>query len=245
MKGKMKTILISAGIPTVLILGIVVTLVALAFGQISKAGDSVIHVKAENYIVQNKTAKTGQTVLLGDSITEYFPVEEFFAEYTEKTGTVVYNRGISAEKSDHMSSRLESNALQLQPKNLVILIGTNDIGEKISDDEICNNIESVIERTQKACPDTNIVLQALYPINENMKEFYNRFSVGSRTNEKIRSFNMKLEQLAKEKQITYLDLTEKLIDKNNDFSLDFTYDGMHPSAPGYSVIAEALIPYLK
>lgn len=244
MKGKGKTILISAGIPTLLLVALAV-LIGLAFGQISKAGNRVIEAKTENYVLQNETAQAGQTVFLGDSITEYYPLEEFFAAYTAQSGTLVYNRGISAETSGHMSGRLEHNVLDLQPKNLVVLIGTNDIGANVGEDEIYRNIKSVIERTQTICPDTNLVLQAIYPVNEHMADFYNRYSVGSRTNEKIQSLNQKLEQLAKEKGIPFVNLTEKLADEKGDFNLMYTYDGLHPNAAGYKVITDTLTPYLK
>lgn len=244
MNGKGKVIIISAGVPLVLLIALT-TLVVLALGQVSKSGAKVMDVKADNYTLQSQTAKQGQTVFLGDSITEYYPISEFYASYTEQTGTLVYNRGISAEVTAHMLERLEDNVLCMAPKNLVILIGTNDIGEKISQDDTYNNICTIIERVQAECPDTNIILQGIYPVNENMKDFYNRFSVGSRTNEKIAALNQRLEQLANEKGVAYLDLTADLCNDIGDFDLQYTYDGLHPSAAGYKVITERILPLLK
>ena len=49
-------------------------------------------------------------------------------EGPQTTGQAVYNRGISGDTSDRLLERLECNALNINPKNLVILFGTNDIG---------------------------------------------------------------------------------------------------------------------
>ena len=104
----------------------------------------------------------------------------------------------------------------------------------------------MIEKTQTQCPQTNIILQALYPIDENRPEFYDRFMVGSaRTNEQIQSLNARLKTLAEEKGIHYLDLTEQLADENGAFRAEYTMDGLHPNAAGYEIITKAIKPLLK
>lgn len=243
MQSKWKTALFSAGIPLVL-LAALIGFVVFALGQVGKAGETVIDVKAENYVLQNETAQPGQTVFLGDSITEYYPLGEFYAAYQRQTGINVYNRGISAENTAHLLGRLETTLFPLAPKNVVLLIGTNDIGQNVNADAIYQNIQTIIERILQACPQTNLILQALYPVNENMPDFYNRYSVGSRTNEKIRSLNQRLKALAEEKQLVFLDLTADLCDDTGNFSLEYTYDGLHPSAAGYRVITKRILPLL-
>ena len=79
------------------------------------------------FLNQNYCEK-GATVLAGDSITEGYTHTELFAEYTAETGIPVYNRGISGDTSDRLLERLEKTILNIKPKNLVLLIGTNDLG---------------------------------------------------------------------------------------------------------------------
>ncbi len=86
-------------------------------------------------------ARHGQTVLFGDSITEIFNSYKLFYAFSQTTGQAVYNRGISGDTSDRLLERLECNALNINPKNLVILIGTNDIGIGLPPEYTLNNIK--------------------------------------------------------------------------------------------------------
>ena len=94
--------------------------------QKKTAYDLVKQTKKENYLFLNENyAHHGQTVLFGDSITEIFNSYELFYTFSKVTGQAVYNRGISGDTSDRLLERLKCNALNITPKNLVILIGTN------------------------------------------------------------------------------------------------------------------------
>lgn len=92
--------------------------------------------------------------------------------------------GLFAVDSDRLLERLECNALNINPKNLVILIGTNDIGIGVPTEYTLKNIKEILQRTQKLCPNTNIVLQAIYPVNSHLS-IIARQMVGKRSNKKI------------------------------------------------------------
>ena len=118
--------------------------------QKKTAYDYVQQTKKENFSFLNETyAQQGQTVLFGDSITEIFNSYELFYAFSQTTGQAVYNRGISGDTSDRLLERLECNALNISPKNLVILIGTNDIGLGLLTEYTLNNIKEILQRTQK------------------------------------------------------------------------------------------------
>ena len=137
--------------------------------QKKTAYDYVQQTKKENFSFLNETyAQQGQTVLFGDSITEIFNSYELFYAFSQTTGQAVYNRGISGDTSDRLLERLECNALNISPKNLVILIGTNDIGLGLPTEYTLNNIKEILQRTQKLCPNTNIVLKEIYQVNSNL-----------------------------------------------------------------------------
>jgi len=104
--------------------------------------------------LNEKYARHGQTVLFGDLITEIFNSYKLFYAFSQTTGQAVYNRGISGDTSDRLLERLECNALNINPKNLVILIGTNDIGIGLPPEYTLNNIKEILQRTQKLCPNT-------------------------------------------------------------------------------------------
>ena len=243
---KALTIVISALAPIIVIAVVLGVFGSWALGQIDTYGKVTQDIKTENFAYENQTALKGQTVFVGDSITEYYQLVDSYGDYMKQTGTLVYNRGISAECTDHLLARFDDSVLNIEPKNMVLLIGVNDLGQGVPEDTIYNNIKTMIEKTQTQCPQTNIMLQALYPIDENRPEFYDRFMVGSaRTNEQIQSLNARLKTLAEEKGIHYLDLTEQLADENGAFRAEYTMDGLHPNAAGYEIITKAIKPLLK
>ena len=125
--------------------------------QKKTAYDYVQQTKKENFSFLNETyAQQGQTVLFGDSITEIFNSYELFYAFSQTTGQAVYNRGISGDTSDRLLERLECNALNINPKNLVILFGTNDIGIGVPTEYTLKNIKEILQRTQTLCSNTAV-----------------------------------------------------------------------------------------
>lgn len=207
--------------------------------------DLVKRTKAENFLFLNENyAKHGQTVLFGDSITEIFNSYELFYDFSQKSGQAVYNRGISGDTSDRLLERLKSNALNIEPRNLVILIGTNDLGLGIPPEYIAENVQAILATTRELCPNTNIVLQAVYPVNKHMS-FEARQMVGGRKNKDILALNETLHTLAVNSGAFWLDLTDALSDKKGRLAKEFCYDGLHLNAHGFKVVAEGVIPRLK
>ncbi|MGN0572017.1 MAG: GDSL-type esterase/lipase family protein [Candidatus Fimenecus sp.] len=207
--------------------------------------DLVKTVKKENFLFLNENyCQKGQTVLLGDSITELFNHYEFFFDFSQKSGQAVYNRGISGDTSDRLLERLKSNALNLEPRNLVLLIGTNDLGLSMPQEFIVENIRETLKTARSLCPNTNIVLQAVYPVNRHVN-FAARQMVGKRRNEEIAALNTVLREIAAQYNAFWLDLTETLADKKGRLSKEFTFDGLHLNAQGFAAVAKKIIPCLK
>lgn len=189
---------------------------------------------------QAKNGTKNQTVFAGDSITEIYPLENMYSDYTATTGQKVYNSGISGQTSCELLDRFDSTVLELKPKTLILLVGTNDIGSGIPADKICRNITAMIEKTQKICPNARIILETVYPINEHMDKKQDMQMVGTRTNKAVKELNKLLKDTAKSHNIEFLDLTDILSDENGDFNREYTYDGLHPSEKGFEVITKEI-----
>jgi len=183
--------------------------------------------------------KHGQTVLAGDSITEILNHTELYADYINETGKAVYNRGISGDTSDRLLERFESNVLNINPSDIVLLIGTNDFAYGLPVEETLRNIENILKLIFEKNRDTNVILQSVYPINDKINK------QGRRTNKAIAALNSKLEVLANQYNVTYVDLTGDLIDDEGRLKKEFTYDGLHPTVFGFEVVVEKIIPLLK
>ena len=197
--------------------------------------------KKENYRILNKEyALKNQTVLLGDSITDFFNWYELFYDFSKISGQAVYNRGISGDTTDRLLERLDENVLNIEPKNVVLLIGTNDIGRGLPLSMSVENVSKIIENTKKVCPDINFILQAVYPINRDMRDKFEK-----RSNEKIDIMNKEFIKLSEKYDCVWLDITDKLKDETGNLKKEYTYDGLHLNINAYKIVAENIIPFLK
>lgn len=183
--------------------------------------------------------KMGQTVIAGDSITEMFNHTELYAAYEQESGKTVYNRGIGGDTSDRLLERFESNVLNIQPSNIVLLIGTNDFGYGLPMWETADNVDAILSLIAEKCSGANVILQAVYPVNTQMRRY------DKKKNAKIPELNAMLRRLVDKHSITFLDLTAQLSDSNGDLKAEYTFDGLHPNVFGFEVVAEEIIPLLK
>lgn len=196
--------------------------------------------KRANYRTLNEEyALHSQTVLLGDSITDFFNWYELFYDFSKTTGQAVYNRGISGDTTDRLLERMHDNVLNIKPRNIVILIGTNDIGKGLPLEFSVQNVDSILKEIKENCPETNLILQAVYPVNKPM-----RFTNEKRTNKKIDLMNKEFVKLSEKHNCHWLDLTEKLRGNDENLNKDFTFDGLHVNVEAYKIIAENIIPLL-
>lgn len=220
MKKKILTVVVA-------LLVVCVCIGAVACGnKLNTAYDRGKQTKMDNFTLLNKTAEHGAIVMIGDSIVELFPTEIF----NDKAYTV-YNRGISGDTADRMLERLETNALNIKPRVLSVLIGTNDISRGIKQEKIVANIKSVVEKAKVAGTE-KILIQSVYPMNPKMGAGNN--------NGKIKELNVKLVALCKENGVTYVNVFDSLKDDDGNFKKELTYDGLHPNAAGYLVIERVL-----
>ena len=197
--------------------------------------------KRENYRILNEEyALENQTVLLGDSITDFFNWYELFYDFSKVSGQAVYNRGISGDTTDRLLERLQENVLNIKPKNIVLLIGTNDIGRGLPLSMSVKNVSKIIDKAKEACPDVNFILQAVYPINRSMRDSFEK-----RSNEKIELMNKKYRSLSEKYDCIWLDITDKLKDETGNLKKEYTYDGLHLNVKAYKIAAKNVIPLLR
>ena len=176
-------------------------------------------------------------IFIGDSIIEYYPLQELLG--TSKT---IVNRGIRGYQTglllDNLDAHLYGDALD----QIVLLIGTNDIGKDVPMTEALNNLESVIQSISRDYPLSQIKLVSILPVNEseNFKQ-----TVYIRTNDTIKAWNQAYQELASAyMQVEYVSVFEKLLDQEGQLKSDYTTDGLHLSVSGYQTLSEALKDYL-
>lgn len=178
-------------------------------------------------------------VFFGDSITEGYNVKEFFDEYH------VVNSGISGDKTKDLLDRIEPDLYDYNPSKVIILIGTNDIRDNISDEEIIDNIKNIINGIRKNRKNAEICIQSIYPINRDVDTDYWKDVNNEYYNKHIIKLNKLIKNLCKEENITYIDVYSKLIDDKGNLKSSYTKEGLHLNDLGYYKVTNVLKEYLK
>ena len=170
-------------------------------------------------------------VMLGNSLTEGG------GDWGKRLGKEnVINRGISGDEVMGVYDRLHQ-ILPGKPAKLFLLIGVNDVSHDLSTDSIVYRIDQTLTRIQKESPDTKVYLQSLLPINES----FNRYKRLTNKTYQIPEINARLEALAKEKKITFIDLFPLFVEKGtNVLRKELTNDGLHLNDKGYEIWVNAI-----
>lgn len=183
----------------------------------------------------NKNLPSNSTVFIGDSITEYFMLDEFFLDKT------VINRGIYGDTTTGVLNRLNESVYSINPYKVFILIGTNDLDKTTDTPQVIGErIKSIVNKIKLKCPNTKIYIQSIYPVNKTTKNS----TIGKRNNESIIQINKILSNISNGQDIIYIDVYSKLIDKNGNLSLNYTIEGLHLTPKGYKKVYDILNPYV-
>ena len=176
-------------------------------------------------------------IFIGDSIIEYYPLQELLG--TSKT---IVNRGIRGYQTGLLLDNLDAHLYGDAVDQIVILIGTNDIGKDIPMSQTLTNLESVIQTISRDCPLSQIKLVSILPVNEG-EDF--KQTVYIRTNEKIKAWNQAYQNLASAyMQVEYIPVFDSFLDEAGQLKSTYTTDGLHLSIAGYQVLSNELKDYL-
>ena len=176
-------------------------------------------------------------IFIGDSIIEYYPLQELLG--TSKT---IVNRGIRGYQTGLLQENLDAHLYGDAVDQIVLLIGTNDIGKDVPMNEALNNLESVIQSISRDYPLSQIKLVSILPVHQG--EEYKQ-TVYIRTNEKIKAWNQAYQDLVSAyMQVEFVPVFENLLDHEGQLKSDFTTDGLHLSVSGYQALSSTLKKYI-
>jgi len=198
-----------------------------------------------------KAAEGGIDVYFeGDSITRRWGASDaqyknFLANWNENFfGWNAGNFGWGADTLQNILWRLENEELDgVNPKVIVLLAGTNNLGGKPSPEndaskvqEVVSGIDAIIKLMHQKSPNSTIILMGITPRNDRVN---GTAMVGA-----ISKVNQRISQFANGKNIRYLNINDKLADANGKLFDGVTVDGLHLSLKGYQIWADALKPIL-
>jgi lysophospholipase L1-like esterase len=171
-------------------------------------------------------------VFIGDSLTADWPVNESFGDLFP----VCLNRGIGGDQAAHVHLRLEADALQLQPRNLFFMIGTNDIAARFgydSDDKILADLERHYRTSFSLMRGrTKAYIGAVPPT----RAFWINDQMFPRKRVLVPAANAVLRRLAAEFGFGFIDYCAPLEESEGVLRAEYTNDGCHFVASGYYVL---------
>ena len=186
--------------------------------------------RAANAALKPPVAGENRVVLFGDSITDIWKLEDYFP------GKPYVNRGIGGQTTPQMLVRFREDVIDLHPKVVVILAGTNDIAGNtgpMTNEDIETNFSSMVELAR--LHDVRVVLASILPVH-NYTPRGEDFS-SQRPAKRILELNSWLKEYAAAHGLVYLDYFSAMVDDKGMLKRELADDGLHPNAAGYKIMA--------
>jgi len=194
------------------------------FGQLARYRDA-------NAALKSPAPGENRVVFFGDSITDIWHLDEYFP------GKPYINRGIGGQTTPQMLVRFRQDVIDLQPKVVVILAGTNDIAGNTGPmrlEDIEANYASMEELAR--VHQIRVVFSSVLPVHNYTPRSQDFFA--QRSPEKILELNRWLKSyVAGHTDCIYLDYFSAMVDAKGLMKKDVADDGLHPNAAGFKLMA--------
>ncbi len=181
-------------------------------------------------------AKPPRAVFMGDSITDAWARvrPEFFAKNN------FVGRGISGQVTSQMLVRFRRDVVDLHPKTVFILAGTNDVARNagyISEENIAGNIISMCEIAK--ANGIEPIICSILPAAQY------KWRPAVKSVRPIKQINATLKDYAQKNSIKYLDYYSALADENCGLSPERAKDGVHPTPACYAEMEKMVLDILN
>lgn len=170
-----------------------------------------------------------EIVFLGNSITEGGRWQELIHKKH------VINRGISGDVTYGILARIDE-VLASKPAKIFLLCGVNDMKRGTPNTVILANFKRIIKEVRVQSPRTELFIQSLLPVNEEMLPS----SYVNVRNTKINDLNNNLKMLCGQEGVTYLDLHPAFADQQGSLRKELSIDGLHLRQASYILWANYL-----
>ncbi|HZW93977.1 MAG TPA: SGNH/GDSL hydrolase family protein [Candidatus Eremiobacteraceae bacterium] len=193
------------------------------FGQLTRYRDA-------NAGLKPLASGENRVVFFGDSITDIWKLDEYFP------GKPYINRGIGGQTTPQMLVRFRQDVIELHPKVVVILAGTNDIAGNTGPmrlEDIEANYASLAELARTH--GIKLIYSSILPVHNYTPRAQDFFA--QRPPEKILELNGWLKNYCAAAGFLYLDYFHALVDDKGLMKKELANDGLHPNAPGYKIMA--------
>ena len=192
------------------------------FGQLARYRDA-------NARLKPPAANENRVIFFGDSITDMWNLEDYFP------GKPYVNRGVGGQTTPQMLVRFRQDVIDLQPKVVVILAGTNDIAGNTGPmrlEDIEANYSSLAELAR--VHGVHVVFSSILPVHNYTPKSQDLFA--QRSPGKILELNRWLNAYCGANGLVYLDYFSAMVDDKGLLKRDLADDGLHPNVAGYKLM---------
>jgi lysophospholipase L1-like esterase len=175
-----------------------------------------------------------ELVFLGDSIVEGWDTAAFEKSY----GAYHALRfGISGDMTQHLLWRIEHGEQDgAQPRVVVLLIGTNNLGNDNQEPEgVARGVAAVVRAIVAKWPAAELLVLGLLPRDE----------PHSPLRQRVLATNVLLARIDDGHKVRYVDIGKSFTSREGTIPLDVMADGLHPTPRGYGIFAESLDPWVR
>lgn len=177
-----------------------------------------------------------RVVFMGDSITDSWDDPKYGGFFP---GKLYVNRGISGQTTPQMLIRFRPDVIDLKPKVVVILAGTNDLAGNTGPTTIQaieGNLMSMAELA--TAHGIRVVFASVLPVSDyEMRDGKPIVQTVRRPPAQILALNKWLKDYAAANHYGYLDYFSAMVDDKGFLKNELSDDGLHPNAQGYVVMA--------
>jgi lysophospholipase L1-like esterase len=171
---------------------------------------------------QKEKLTEGKIVFLGNSITQGGDWKKLLNDST------AVNRGIGGDVTFGVLRRLHEVA-RFKPSKLFLLIGINDLANRIPEELVLENIFRIVADIKRRSPKTKVYVQSILPVNPGFKNF----PEGYELNESVVVINTQLSKIGTKFGYTYIDLHQHFVNNEGLMNEKFSTDGLHLNLSGY------------
>jgi acyl-CoA thioesterase I len=175
-----------------------------------------------------------RVVFMGDSITDAWQQPRFGGFFP---GKPYVDRGISGQTTPQMLVRFKPDVIDLKPKAVVILAGTNDIASNtgpMTDEDIEGNIASMADLAK--AHGIKVVLSSIMPTGAYHVAANGVPQSTLRPMSRIKTLNDWMKSYAAANGHVYLDYFTPMLDATGVMNAELTTDDLHPNAAGYAIM---------
>jgi len=194
--------------------------------------------RAANASLKPAAPDEKRVVFFGDSITDMWNLAGYFP------GEPYINRGIGGQTTPQMLLRFRQDVIDLAPKVVVILAGTNDIAGNtgpMSLEDIEANYASMAEVAK--ANSIHVVFASILPVHNYTPDSQDLFA--QRSPQKIVELNRWLKSYSSDHGDIYLDYFSPMVDEKGLLKRYLSEDGLHPNKAGYSIMAPLAVAAIE